>query len=283
MRRAARRSIHTAKRLAKRATTTALGLVSHIPVKPARRERVISLVESLRPRVPETWREETFLTRYGPPTDGGYLIPDDLEGIRALFSPGIGALTGFDEDVAKRGIRVHAADGSIDPHQLPSDPGFTSFVRKHVSGHDSSTTMTLDTWVQAHEPRVEDDLMLQMDVEGDEFVTLLACSPETLKRFRILVVEVHGLHNLWVPAFLDVAEAMFQRLEASHQCVHAHANNYERVNHTTGLSMPNVLELMYWRRDRLGDAPLVAATQLPHPLDARNTPSRPDVALPSIW
>ena len=283
MRRASRRSIHNAKRLAKRAATTALGFVGLIPVKRARRERVISLVESLRPRVPETWSKETFLTRYGPPSDGGYLIPDDVEGIRALFSPGIGALTGFDEDVAKRGIHVHAADGSIDPHQLPSDPGFTSFVRKHVSALDSSTTMTLDTWVQAHEPRVEDDLMLQMDIEGDEFVTLLACSPQTLQRFRILVVEVHWLHNLWIPAFLDIAEVTFQRLEASHQCVHAHANNYERVSVTAGLAMPDVLELTYWRRDRLGDAPLVAATQLPHPLDAPNAPSRPDVALPSVW
>lgn len=36
------------------------------------------------------------LIRVGGPVDGGYWIPDDLEGIQAVFSPGVGNLSEFE-------------------------------------------------------------------------------------------------------------------------------------------------------------------------------------------
>ena len=38
------------------------------------------------------------LIRIGSPADGGYLIPDDLEGIRFCFSPGVAHSSAFELD-----------------------------------------------------------------------------------------------------------------------------------------------------------------------------------------
>ena len=46
------------------------------------------------------------LTRLGPEKDGGYLVPDDLDGIEACFSPGVSNVSGFEKDCANRNIKV---------------------------------------------------------------------------------------------------------------------------------------------------------------------------------
>ncbi|GAA8118001.1 hypothetical protein HpBT107_13970 [Helicobacter pylori] len=38
------------------------------------------------------------MVRWGAKHDGGYLIPNDFEGIKALFSPGVGGESAFEED-----------------------------------------------------------------------------------------------------------------------------------------------------------------------------------------
>ncbi len=75
------------------------------------------------------------LVRIGAPNDGGYLIPDDLEGIGACFSPGVGQLTNFEEDLAHLGIHSFLADGSIDTPPL--------LTRCYISSKNTLVTKTL--------------------------------------------------------------------------------------------------------------------------------------------
>ena len=53
------------------------------------------------------------LIRFGPEGDGGYLIPDDLEGIEACFSPGVSTASGFEKDCANQNMKVFLADASV--------------------------------------------------------------------------------------------------------------------------------------------------------------------------
>jgi hypothetical protein len=53
------------------------------------------------------------LIRVGDFGDGGYLVPDDLSGIRACFSPGVSKQASFELDMAKRGIPSFMADASV--------------------------------------------------------------------------------------------------------------------------------------------------------------------------
>ena len=44
------------------------------------------------------------LIRLGSGFDGGYLLPDDLKGIRYCFSPGVSEVADFELDLLDRGI-----------------------------------------------------------------------------------------------------------------------------------------------------------------------------------
>ncbi|WQW16036.1 hypothetical protein KVM68_05100 [Helicobacter pylori] len=57
------------------------------------KEKVERFIKSLHPI-----KTEHELVRWGAKHDGGYLIPNDFEGIRALFSPGVGGESAFEED-----------------------------------------------------------------------------------------------------------------------------------------------------------------------------------------
>ncbi|MFP6064320.1 hypothetical protein ACLF9U_04425 [Helicobacter pylori] len=56
-------------------------------------EKVEGFIKSLHPI-----KTEHELVRFGAKHDGGYLIPNDFKGIRALFSPGVGGESTFEED-----------------------------------------------------------------------------------------------------------------------------------------------------------------------------------------
>ncbi len=57
------------------------------------KEKVEGFIKSLHPI-----KTEHELVRWGDKHDGGYLIPNDFEGIKALFSPGVGGVSAFEED-----------------------------------------------------------------------------------------------------------------------------------------------------------------------------------------
>lgn len=55
------------------------------------------------------------LVRVGGDADGAYLIPNDLEGVQACFSPGVANFKNFEDELVQRyGIRCHMCDYSSD-------------------------------------------------------------------------------------------------------------------------------------------------------------------------
>lgn len=218
------------------------------------------------------------LIRFGPKADGGYLVPDDLTGIEACFSPGVGAISGFEKDCADRGIGVHLADRSVQypgaMHEL------FNFTRKYVGVTTNDDFMTLDGWVAAASLRESSDLMLQMDIEGFEYEVMLGASDRLMSRFRIIVAEVHQLDQLWNAAFFQLASRAFAKILQTHRCVHIHPNNFSRPLKKAGLSIPPLAEFTFLRKDRGVNSGY--AQVFPHPLDADNT-SRAHFPLPQCW
>jgi hypothetical protein len=218
------------------------------------------------------------LIRLGPDGDGGYLVPDDLSGIEACFSPGVSSVSGFEKACAERGMKIFLADKSVDA-PAESHPLF-SFTRKHVGATTSDDVMTMDNWVRESLPDERSELLLQMDIEGAEYETLLATSDALLRRFRIAVMEFHWLDHLWSKPFFRVASSAFRKLLQSHACVHIHPNNCCGSLKLKGLEMPRVCEFTFLRRDRLTGRSY--ATQFPHPLDRDNENKAP-LPLPASW
>ncbi|RXV63790.1 hypothetical protein C6W92_08935 [Roseovarius sp. A46] len=222
------------------------------------------------------------LIRIGDFGDGGYLLPDDLHGIVACYSPGVSERASFELDLAKRGIRSFMADASVE--KPPMDIPGAEFMPKFLGDRNEGDTMTLETWVSGTDPEPTADLLLQMDIEGAEYATLASASRDLLRRFRMIVIEWHHLPSvLTKPRFQNKAMAAIDKLRDDFVTVHLHANNVAGSVVIDGEAIPRVVEATLLRRDRAGDLRPVMADELPHPLDRRHAPRRPWLALPERW
>lgn len=231
------------------------------------------LVQSLRPV-----KTNFDLIRIGGANDGGYLVPNDLVGITTCFSPGVDVTATFEKDLLKRGIGSHLADASVDG--APDGLKPLSFTKKYLGGVSSDTHMTLDRWV-ANNTKWDKDLLLQMDIEGSEYATIIATPALTLMRFRIIVLEVHHAHAWFSPISWDIVNTFFKKLTKSHHVVHLHPNNNCPFVSVDDFMIPDTFEITLLRKDR---SPVIGfADQFPHPLDTPNVLDKPDRPLPEGW
>jgi hypothetical protein len=239
----------------------------------ADKKAVHELVSQLHPFV-----TEHPLIRMGASGDGGYLIPDDLEGVAACFSPGVDNRASFEAGMIERGIRCYLADASVDGPPISSD--MFQFTKKFLGVVNNEVTITLDDWVNGNAPG-KDDLILQMDIEGAEWPVLLNVSRDTLRRFRILVIELHDLERLMDKHAFSIIKSTFERLLQDFYIVHNHPNNYGRSVRYHSFVIPRVQEMTLIRKDRVNSKRF--ATEFPHPLDRTNDVSGPDTPLPPEW
>ena len=82
------------------------------------------------------------LVRIGGDFDGGYLVPDDLDGIVACFSPGVDVTATFEEALLERGIPCFLADASVDAP--PIEHPLIDFERKFLGVVNDEVTTTLE-------------------------------------------------------------------------------------------------------------------------------------------
>ena len=212
--------------------------------------------------------------RIGGNEDGAYLIPDDLEGVDACFSPGVDNFKNFEDRLTNQyGINCHMCDFSSNPEKFrtPLIEGMQTFKKKWLDINGSKDSISLKEWVEELSPNANKDLILQIDIEGAEYRNLLAADSSTLNRFRIIVIELHGLGKFNNPElFSKEIGPLLVKLNETHVSIHAHPNNCcgESIHPETGLNIPNVIEVTYLRRDRfIGDKSQYIQPQLPHPLD----------------
>ena len=132
-------------------------------------------------------------------------------------------------------------------------------------------------WVKTNAPEGE-DLILQMDIENYEFPAIVSTPLETLKRFRIIVMEVHFANQWATPLCAEFVQAFFDKLLTHFYVVHSHPNNNCELTTLQGIEIPEVFELTFLRKDRA--TPMGYVTELPHPLDAHNSSKMPPFDLP---
>jgi hypothetical protein len=246
------------------------GKLPFFPTKTTDPGRVNALIRRLHPVVCDK-----ELIRLGPNGDGGYLVPDDLEGIVACFSPGVSNVVGFERDCALRGMKVFMADASVGAPPQPH-PRFT-FIKKFIGSTTQGEFVSFEEWVDESVMDSHGDLLLQMDIEGSEYETLLSMPRRLQQRFRIIVAEFHYLDYLFSEPIFAVYSKVFEKLLNTHTCVHIHPNNVSRSLKVGELEIPQMAELTFLRNDRVSQA--MFATQFPHALDRDNV-ERPPLHLP---
>jgi hypothetical protein len=203
-------------------------------------------------------------------------VPDDLDGIVACVSPGVDRVATFERDMLARGVRTFQIDASVE--QSPLDDPRNVFERKFLGIRTHGEFVTLDDWVAGKMGDAPGDLVLQMDIEGAEWLTLAVASDAVLDRFRVVVLELHGLDQVVHGFGSQLFQPVLEKLAARFDVVHLHANNVFATVHTRHFEIPPVVEITLLRKDRSRRREPVA--RLPHPLDRDNVHGRPPTAVP---
>lgn len=232
--------------------------------------QVLSLLSKMAPRACD-YRK----VRIGSMGDGGYVLPDDLDGLSAVLSLGVGGEVSFDHYFAERGLDIYQYDPTVEGP--PVEHARFHFHKVAWAPQDGEGAASLAGIVRSHGLQTSNDVLLKFDTEGAEWSCLPTISPELLKHFRIIACELHGLNNLQVPEFLQQVTGMMNILTHSHTVVHLHANNCCGMTLVEGVPVPAVVELTLLRNDRSSFRP--SAEPIPGPLDCPSMDDRPDLVL----
>jgi hypothetical protein len=235
--------------------------------------RLSELIAALRPV-----NTNRPLVRVGSEHDGGYLVPDDLDGLVACFSPGVSKIADFELALANRGVPCFLADASVEAPPV-SHPLFR-FEKKFLGPETEGDFISLENWMDRNAP-TKGDMVLQMDIEGAEFDVLAAASRASLRRFRIIVIEFHSVGRLFLKKEFDRVSSPFRQLLVDFDVVHIHPNNCCGEVARDGVNIPRIMEFTFLRKDRITQR--TPASVFPHPLDTPNVPHKPDQVLPGCW
>lgn len=234
-------------------------------------DMVRETVSYLRPQV-----DPLRLVRLGAEGDGGYLVPDDLKGIEACFSPGVNDQVAFEVDLMALGIPSHLCDASIE--RVPATLSGFTFEKKFLGLCEEGNFTTLCAWF-ARYASVDDahDYMLQMDIEGAEYDVLNSTPRDVLRKFRIIVIELHHFARVFDPLVCQQIHTLLSRLARDFVVAHIHGNNHGDPVSNGTFEVPRSLEVSLLRRDRPWTESV--SPSLPHQLDRPCVSHRPEVVL----
>jgi hypothetical protein len=218
------------------------------------------------------------LIRIGGNGDGGYLVPDDLNGIKYCFSPGVSTIADFEDQLANVGIRSFLADYSVDAPPVARQEMI--FDKKFLGSTDRGQFITLASWKDKYIADYTGDLLLQMDIEGSEYQVIFNTPDKLLDQFRILLIEFHRLDRLFEPVFFELIQSCFEKILAYFHVAHIHPNNCCGSVRKGNIEIPKVMEFTFFNKKRVSETK--PASVFPHKLDYPNT-SNKDLRLPPCW
>ena len=217
------------------------------------------------------------LIRVGNNNDGGYLIPDILNQIEFCFSPGVGFTTSFEDDLLNYSVKSYLADGTV------SYSGEHDFLKKNLNSFDDENNITLESWIDEKiKDKSNNNLLLQMDIEGSEIGTLYNTNIKTLDRFKCIIVEFHNFHSILNFFGLRIYSDIFDKLLKTHYIIHIHPNNdcYNLIINKN--SIPDTLEFTFINKKIVHHIKNISY-DLPHLLDKKNVENLRDIKCPEIF
>lgn len=227
------------------------------------------LIEFCRLILPVTCKGLTKV-RLGDSNDGGYVLLADSQAT-GVISIGVGMNTSWDQAMAAQGLAVHMFDHTI--KRPPRSGAGCTFHRLGLGSESSESLRTLEEIVRVSGLQEADQLILKIDVEGAEWDALRAVD---LTGFSQVLIELHDLADLATSR----AEQMLGVLDGialTHLPVNLHANNYSRLVRFGAFWFPDVIEVTFANRFRLGKS---IEWALPDdPLNSPCDPRVPDIAL----
>ncbi len=216
------------------------------------------------------------LIRVGSDHDGGYLVPNDLTGLRGCISPGVSDVVDFELSMSELNIPSVLYDASIDT--LPIENHKFKFHKAFIGSTLNKDYVSLRDATQEFSDARDASLLLQMDIEGDELSAFHTLLPEDMDKYRIIIVEFHRLQD-WTnrTVFNSLVRPVFLHLIEKFDVVHVHPNNCDGEFYFAGGFFPRAIEITFHHKSRRLREP--SPVSLPHKLDSPNTDMAPDIKL----
>jgi len=190
------------------------------------------------------------LVKIGGKGDGVYMIPENLDGVVKCLSPGVGDTNGFELDLYDRyKICSDLIDFSV--QGLPVPHHALSFEKKYLGMKSEGCYIGINDWVEIENPGTQDDLILQMDIEGAEYEVITGMSERVAERFRVIAMEFHDLELLCDRYGIKLLKATFEKLNLTHTPVYLKANNETPAYEFNGVVIPKNIEVTFMRKKRL--------------------------------
>jgi hypothetical protein len=181
--------------------------------------------------------------RVGSDFDGGYVMLDDFPDTKICYSLGIGGNVIWDLCMAERGAIVHQYDHTIDA--APAEHANFRFHKIGIAPSDDwgPQVKRLDTLMAINGHAYTSDIILKMDIEGNEWACFDHLLPETIGQFRQIVCEFHNFEHFTKTAFAEQVTRVFEKLYQTHRVIHVHGNNNLPFVELWGVPLPRVFEL----------------------------------------
>ena len=185
------------------------------------------------------------LIRLGENSDGGYLIPKDFENINYCYSAGVGFVTQFEKDLEEK---FNIKSKMLDVCEIPKNllPKKSTFIQKKLSIYKSDQNITINEFIDT-----EDEIILKLDIEGDEYSNLIYLDERKMSQIRILILEFHDLRNLRSPFFFKIFNEVVEKLSKYFYFCHLHPNNTSKVKKIGVLKIPDMIELTLINKNRV--------------------------------
>jgi hypothetical protein len=251
-----------------------LSLFDYYLEKPTKKSEILEFLKILKP-----YSTEHELIRLGGNNDGGYLVPNDLRNIKCNLSPGVGRFFSFELDLLKKNIQSFMSDASVD--SIPSELDGCIFIKKNIGSINKKNQISINDWIESINLDKNQNLILQMDIEGMEYETILSLSEQNLNSFRIIIIEFHNLREIKNKFFFKIVVSTFEKLLQNFIICHIHPNNSCGINYISGVPIPNAIEVSFIRKDRVKKK--IYTKDFPHSLDQPSVKNLKDIFLPKIW
>ncbi len=223
------------------------------------------------------YKTDFELIRLGDDNDGGYLIPDDLLNITKNYSAGVGNLTKFELDLEKK-YSISSKMIDLNDVDLKLLPITSEFQKKKIGISSYGENLSINEWLNSD----KGEIILKMDIEGDEYATLSAISDENLNKIRILVLEIHDLRHLRNYSFYKIFEKVLSRLNHFFYVCHLHINNVSSIKEIGGYDIPDMLEITLIKKNRVKNFSNEFA-KLPNKLDQKTIPDKKEIFIDKKW
>ena len=237
-------------------------------------DKILNLIKCFKPI-----KTQFDLKRIGDKNDGGYLIPDIINKIKYCVSGGVGHTNEFEVQLEKFGIKSFLADYSV---EAPKNLNNFNFKKKFLASYNDIDKIDINSWIESFGDEFEiEKSILKLDIEKSEYEVINSIHEDILKKFKILIIEFHGLEMIGEESFYQKLHSVKHKILKNFLTVHIHPNNCCGMHNVRKFKVPSVLEVTYLNKIICNKSN--EPYHLPHNLDAKNKVKYKDIFLPDYW